>query len=52
MDRPAFFDDIKTQSAVLHAYDAVDLGEVWRTIVHDAPRVHSFVASLAPGAKG
>ncbi len=89
MDRPAFFDDIKTQSAVLHqllvlgeavkrlsgefrtahpeipwgliagmrdrlihAYDAVDLEEVWRTIVHDVPRVQSFVASLAPGAKG
>jgi hypothetical protein len=42
----------RDSATVLDASDAVDLAEVWRTIVHDVPPVESFVASLAPGAKG
>lgn len=30
---------------LIHAYDAVDLTEVWRTVVRDVPRLESFVAT-------
>ena len=85
LDQPAFLNDLKTQSAVLHqllvlgeavkrlseafrtshpaipwrmiagmrdklihAYDAVDLDEVWKTVSIDIPHLITLLAPLEP----
>ena len=85
LDKPAFFNDLKTQSAVLHqllvlreavkrlseefrtshpaipwrmiagmrdklihAYDAVDLDEIWRTVSVDIPHLITLLEPLEP----
>lgn len=36
---------------LIHAYDAVDLDEVWRTITNEIPPLISFLELLAPQDK-
>jgi len=33
---------------LIHAYDEVDLDEVWRTVVSDIPGLVAFLGTLAP----
>ena len=33
---------------LIHGYDDVDLGEVWRTVEHDLPRLISTLEPLIP----
>lgn len=33
---------------LIHAYDAVDLEEVWKTVQNDIPRLLSFLDPLVP----
>ena len=34
---------------LIHAYDAVDLDEVWRTVTVDVPQLTEQLAPLVPG---
>ena len=34
---------------MIHAYDAVDLDEVWRTVTVDVPQLTEQLAPLVPG---
>ena len=89
LDKPAFLNDLKTQSAVLHqllvlgeavkrlsegfrtshpaipwrmiagmrdklihAYDAVDLDEVWKTVDIDLPHLITLLEPLEPQQEG
>jgi uncharacterized protein with HEPN domain len=33
---------------LIHGYDDVDLGEVWRTLIRDLPALISVIVPLAP----
>jgi len=36
------------RDVLIHLYDEVDLGEVWRTATTSVPEAQRYIASLAP----